>query len=57
MAYKNNTVVISIPVESEDNNKLYKIAEIQKNKSKTNLASKLLKEAINNEYSKYDTDE
>ena len=56
MAYKNDTVVISIPILTEDNDKLYKIAQIQKRKSKTELASKLLKEAINNEYSKFNTD-
>lgn len=57
MAYKNDTVVISIPILTDDNDKLYKIAKIQKRKSKTELASKLLKEAINNEYSKFDTNE
>ena len=50
MGYKDNTVVISIPVTHEDNEKLYSIARDKGYKSKTSLASELLKEAIDDEF-------
>ena len=56
MGYKDNTVVISIPVTHEDNEKLYSIARNKGYKSKTSLASELLKEAISDEFQKLEND-
>lgn len=56
MGYKDNTVVISIPVTHEDNEKLYSIARDKGYKSKTSLASELLKEAISDEFQKLEND-
>lgn len=56
MGYKDNTVVISIPVTHEDNEKLYSIARDKGYKSKTSLASELLKEAISDEFQKLKND-
>ena len=55
MAYKINTVVISIPLSISDNEKLKEIAA-EKRISKKKLASKYIQEAINREYEKAESE-
>ena len=50
VAYKNNTVVISVPLSNESNKKLYAISKIHKIKSKTQYAKILLEKAIEKDY-------
>ena len=52
MAYKRNTVVISVPVTTDTNQMLRAIALFQKDKSKTQSASRILSKAIQLEYNK-----
>ena len=52
MAYKQNTVVISVPLTSDTNQMLRAIALFRKDKSKTQAASHILSKAIQLEYSK-----
>lgn len=53
MAYKGGTVIISIPISKEDNQKLYELCEKLGCKSKTQLASAYLREKVNLEYEKF----
>ena len=52
MAYKHNTIVISVPVESSTNQMLRAIALLRNEKSKTQTASRILSKAIQLEYNK-----
>lgn len=48
--YKKDTVVISVPISLESNRKLYELAVANAYKSKTQLAKKLLEQAIEATY-------
>lgn len=50
MAYKEDIVVISVPVKSDVNQMLREIALFQKRKSKTQAASHILTAAIKEKY-------
>lgn len=50
MAYKKNTMVISVPINIKTNDKLKYICEEVGGKSKTKLAGKILEEYVNNWY-------
>ena len=52
MAYKKNTIVISVPVESEINQILREIALLCQEKSKTKMASRILSDAVRLEYNR-----
>jgi hypothetical protein len=52
MAYKQNTIVISVPVTQDVNQMLRAVALFRKEKSKTQTASHLLSKAIQLEYNK-----
>ena len=52
MAYKQDTVVISVPMTSDMNQMLRAVAIFRKEKSKTQTASRLLSKAIQLEYNK-----
>lgn len=52
MAYKQDTVVISVPITSDMNQMLRAIALFRKEKSKTQTASHILSKAIQLEYNK-----
>ena len=56
MAYKSNTVVISIPISEENNEKLKELANHLNIKSKTKLASTYIREAIERDYKKLNPD-
>ena len=49
--YKKSTVVISVPIDMDNNRKLYELAVTNAYKSKTQLAKKLLEQAIDIAYS------
>lgn len=44
--YRKDTVVISVPISLESNRKLYELAVANAYKSKTQLAKRLLEQAI-----------
>ena len=46
MAYKKNTTVVSVPLSNEMNQVLRELAILQNEKSKTQLASRILSDAI-----------
>lgn len=48
--YKKDTVVISVPISLESNRKLYELAVANAYKSKTQLAKRLLEQAIDATY-------
>lgn len=50
MAYKKNTMVISVPISVDANDKLKFICKEVQGKSKTKLAGKILEEYINKWY-------
>lgn len=52
MAYKQNIIVISVPVEQEINMMLREIALFRQEKSKTQTANRILSKAIRAEYNK-----
>ncbi len=52
MAYKENTVVISVPVSTDENQMLREIALFRGEKSKTQTANRILTKAIRLEYGK-----
>jgi hypothetical protein len=52
MAYKKNTIVISVPVEPEINQILREITLLNQNKSKTKTASQILSDAVRLEYNR-----
>ena len=52
MAYKKNTTVVSVPLSNEMNQVLRELAILQNEKSKTQLASRILSDAIRLEYRK-----
>ena len=52
MAYKQDTVVISVPVNTDENRMLREIALFKNEKSKTQTASRILVKAIRLEYEK-----
>ena len=52
MAYKKNTTVVSVPLSNEMNQILRELAILQNEKSKTQLASRILSDAIRLEYKK-----
>lgn len=52
MAYKKNTVVISVPLDEETNRQLHEIARAMKEKSKTQYASRALASLIALQYKK-----
>ena len=45
--YKKDTVVISVPISLESNRRLYVLAATNAYKNKTQMAKKLLEQAIN----------
>ena len=52
MAYKNETVVISVPISIDINSKLYELALKHQAKSKTKYASIILSDIVLKEYKK-----
>lgn len=52
MAYRQNTVVISVPLKEDENRMLREIALFRNEKSKTQTASHILAKAIRLEYGK-----
>lgn len=52
MAYKKNTVVISVPVDADVNTMLREIVLFRGGKSKTQMASQMLTKAVRLEYDK-----
>lgn len=48
--YKKDTIVISVPISLENNEKLYQLAAKMAYKNKTQLARKFLEQAINAQY-------
>jgi len=52
MAYKKNIVVISVPIDIDSNRMLREIALFNREKSKTQTASRILTKAIRLEYSR-----
>lgn len=52
MAYKKNTTVVSVPLSNEMNQVLRELAILHNEKSKTQLASRILSDAIRLEYRK-----
>lgn len=50
IVYRKDTIVISVPISLDSNRKLYELAVTNACKSKTQLAKKLLEQAIDAKY-------
>ena len=48
--YKKDTIVISVPLDTETNRQLHEIAKVMKQKSKTQYASRVLASMIALQY-------